>query len=138
MVVSLRIKRSLRRFQTFLIAAAAALTVVACALGAFSEGRPWLSAAIGWVAGLIMFAVSWLTTSRTAQSEVPHIGWIALDYVVKVAITAGVLVWAKNADHLHVATVGFLMIAAIILNMLAQAAAFYQSSSSAGRSADQT
>lgn len=127
MVMSLRVRKSLRQFRLYLGTSAAVLTVVAAGFGIFMDDSPWFSALVGLLAGLVMFAASWFTTNRAAQSDVPHVGWIALDYVVKVAITAGVLFWAKAVDYLNVVTVGVLLIAAVLLNMVAQVAAFYRS-----------
>lgn len=122
--MSLRMERSLRQMRSLMVWAAGALVLLAILVGVLWQGRPWASVAVGIVAGLAILLVSMWTTTKVARSEVPHVGWVALDYVIKIAICAAVILWARAVGYLSVGVVGLLVIVAIVLGILVQLTAF--------------
>lgn len=124
MTQGLRVKRSLERIRRGLVWAAGAVLVVAVAVAMLMPSHPWLSALLAAASSLAMFAVSLGTMTKATASELPSIGWIALDYVVKVGLVAGSLLAAKNLPSLEVQVVAGLVILAVVLNMFVQVWAF--------------
>lgn len=124
MTQSLRVKRSLERMRKGLVWASAAVLLAAGVVALVLPDHPWLSALLAAVCSLVMFAISLGTMTKTSASEIPSIGWIALDYVAKVALVAGSLLAAKNLASLEVNVVAGLVIFALILNMFVQVWAF--------------
>lgn len=124
MVQSLVIRRGMRRMKTGLIYGFGGLVIVGSGLGLFGPGHPWVSVGLGLVAGALIFVVSWFTTGKTVQASEPSVGWIALDYCAKVALTISVLLLAKQVAALNVIVVAVLIIVAIIASTGIQVAAF--------------
>lgn len=83
-----------------------------------------------------MFAVSSFTTAKMARSEIPSVGWVALDYVVKIALVAGALISAKYVEVLNLHVVAALVIGSVLANMAIQVWAFSSSTGVASNDSD--
>lgn len=123
-MTSLQVRRATRRMHSMLVYGFGVFVLVALALALFWPGHPWPSALVGLVGGGIMFAASWITTSRAAGSAELSVGPIALDYLIKIALTLGSLVLAKSISALQVGPVAALLISAIVLTAGIQVTAF--------------
>ncbi len=125
MVQSLKVQRSLERMRKGLVIAAIAQVALAALLAVVVPDHPWLSAVIGGTTGVVMLLISYATTLQSAKSEVPHVGWISVDYVAKIALVGGALAAAKIMDSLNLYVVAGLVLFGILASMVVQGAAFF-------------
>ena len=122
--MSLRVARSLKRMRRGLLWAAAVVVAVGVALALLVSPHPWLSVLLGLGVSLVAFEVSYWTTTKSAGADIPHVGWVALDYVVKIALAAGALITAKYVEGLNLYVVAALVILGFVVGMIVQVWAF--------------
>lgn len=124
MVNSLVVRRGLRRLKKWLLIATIVLVILGLAIVIFLSSSLWPSVVTGVGGGAVMLVVSWFTTSKTLESDDPSVAWIALDYLVKILLTLGLLVMGKQLDGLNLGVVATLLISSIALTSAVQVAAF--------------
>ena len=124
MVNSLVVRRGLRRLKKWLLIATIVLVILGLAIVIFLSSSLWPSVVTGVGGGAVMLVVSWFTTSKTLESDDPSVAWIALDYLVKILLTLGLLVMGKQLDGLNLGVVGTFLISSIAITSAVQVAAF--------------
>lgn len=124
MVQSLTAKRGLMRMRRGLTYGMLGILLLGLLLGLVVPGGPWLSVLLGVASAAAMFAISWYTTSAVLRADHVAVGWVAGDYVAKIALTLGVLLIAKYVDALNVLVVAGLLIAGIAVTALVQVVSF--------------
>lgn len=124
MAQSLMLRRGLERLRIGLIISVAALVVLSVVLVLVLPKDATVSILLGTATGALLLAVTWFTTKKSLAADYPSLAWIALDYGVKIALAAGMLYFAKQAESLDPRLVAIGVIAGILATLLAQAAAF--------------
>lgn len=82
----------------------------------------WSAFILGLGAAVIIMAITAFTTKKMADSTDWVVGWVALDYVVKIVTIAAAILSAKYIFELNIRVVGFVIIAAVCITLLAQIA----------------
>lgn len=100
------------------------LVLLGLAIVLFLSGTLWPSVVAGVGGGAVMLVVSWFTTSKTLESDDPSVAWIALDYMIKIVLTLGLLVMAKQLEMFNLGVVATLLISGIALTSAVQVLAF--------------
>ena len=123
-MTSLLLLKKVRALGSALLYSSLFIVALALALGAFLPDHPWLSIALGAGVSLVLFAVSLYTTRKSALAEHPGVGWIALDFLVKIALIGLALFLAKSVPSLEVKIVAIVVVAGLVANVVAQAVVF--------------
>lgn len=124
MVQSLTARRGLRRMRRGLVFGFGAVLLLGLGLGLFVPGSVWSSVVLGVASATAMFVISWYTTTAVLRADHVAVGWVAGDYVVKIILTLGVLLIAKNVPGFNVLVVAGLLIAGIAVTAVVQVTAF--------------
>ena len=124
MVNSLAARRGLKRLRTGMLIGSGVLVLLGLAIVLFLSGTLWPSVVAGVGGGAVMLVVSWFTTSKTLESDDPSVAWIALDYMIKIVLTLGLLVMAKQLEMFNLGVVAILLISGIALTSAVQVLAF--------------
>lgn len=121
---SLRIRKAVGRLRRNLLVAAGLVVLISAGFALFAGDGSLVSALVGGLGGLSFMGFTWFSTVKMAASEDLGIGWLALDYLAKLLITLGLVLFAKNTGVLLPRVVGLILVAAILANMIAQVTAF--------------
>lgn len=99
------------------------LAILTTAAGFLLPGRPLVSALVGVVgAGLIMGTTA-LALSRMVRAPETQIGWLVGDYLGKIVVTAGAILFVKYVLAEPPLFVAVVLIGAILISVYVQVSA---------------
>lgn len=116
-VVTRAFARRARRGLIQAYLAVAAITIIVAVF--LPETSTW-SVLFALVVAALMMGFSAFTLSRAAQSESGGAGWVALDYVVKLAIIGGAVILAKSWDMMNPMIVAVGVVLAVLATTVVQ------------------
>lgn len=125
---TLRLRRAMEKLRRNLLVAAGLIVVASVAVAIWGPPGSVLSAVVGGGGSLIFMGFTWFSTAKMTSGETLGIGWLALDYFVKLLVSLGLMVFAKNSPVLLPVVVALLLVGGILANMLAQILAFADAS----------
>lgn len=127
----LMLRRALAKLVRTLGVSAVILIAIGAALALWGPGEdvamgahPLLSAVVGVLGGWFMMGFTYFTSAKMAKKVQVGLGWIGLDYLVKILVTLTLVLTAKTVGLLSPLIVGVLLVSAIALTALAQVVAF--------------
>lgn len=109
------------RISRTLLIAFVALTMGSLLVGFFIGY--WSEILTGVVASGAIMATTAFTTGKMAASDGPALGWVGIDYIVKVIIIAATMLLAKFIFVFNVTVVGVVVIVALVVALIAQVGA---------------
>lgn len=108
------------RLRRGLLYSFGAVAVIALGVAFLLPGRPLWSALVGVAAAGVIFGSSAISISKMVDSVDLGIGWLALDYLVKIAAIAGSVLLAKYWSVLDPLVVAGIVIAAVVVSLVMQ------------------
>ncbi len=115
-----------RRVTRITILSYSAIAVIILIVASFLPEKPFGSVLFGIAAGALLAATSVLTLSKMVASPEGGLAWVVVDYLVKIALIAGVLLVAKFWSALDPVLVAVPVIAAVLLTVVVQLTAIMQ------------
>lgn len=94
-MLTLEIREYQGRVRRRLAYAFVAISIVTVVVAFLLPGRPLLSGLLGIAASGALLATSAYTMNRMVDTEGMAVGWVAVDYLVKVVVVIGSLLLAK-------------------------------------------
>lgn len=113
-MLTLEIRDYQNRVKKRLAVAFVGIAVVTTILGLFLPERPLPSVGLGLVAAAILLGTTTYTMNRMVSEEGMAIGWVAVDYLVKVVVVIGTLLIAKYAGMFNPVVVAVALVLAIL------------------------
>ncbi len=123
-MTSLQLVRSAHAMRWALLFSSLFTVALAVALGIFLPNHPWRSVLLGTAVSLVMFTVSLFTTRRTALADRPGLGWIALDFLIKIILIGVTLFFARSVSGFEVRVIAIVVVVGLLANVVAQAVVF--------------
>lgn len=107
-------KRTLVRLRNAYLLLAILIAVAGFAL----PGRPLLDALVGIVSAGLIMGISALTLNQMVKTETIGLGWLVIDYLLKIAVVAGAILFTKYVLHDNPLLVAVSVIAAAAFTAL--------------------
>lgn len=122
-MLTLEIREYQNRVRRRLAYAFVGIAVVTCVVGFLLPGRPLLSALLGIVGAGLLLATSAYTMNRMVTTEGMAVGWVAIDYLVKVIVVIGSLLLSKYVSVFDPVAVAVALVLAILATSAIQVTA---------------
>lgn len=113
-MLTLEIREYQSRVRRRLTWAFVVISVVTLAFGVFLPGRPLISVLLGVTAAGALLATTTYTMNRMVNAEGMALGWVAIDYLVKVVVVIGTLLVAKYVAIFDPIVVAIAVVMAIV------------------------
>jgi hypothetical protein len=96
------------------------IAAVSIVIGFLLPGRPIWSALIGVLGSAVVLGMSAFSIAKMVDSDDLGVGWLAVDYVVKIAAIAGVTLVPKFLGGFNLGLIAGIVIISVVVTMAIQ------------------
>lgn len=113
-MLTLEIREYQNRVKKRLAVAFAGIALITTIVGIFLPEKPLLSVALGLAAAGVLLLTTTYTMNRMVSEEGMAVGWVAIDYLVKVVVVIGTLLLSKYVSVFNPVVVAVALVLAIL------------------------